>query len=251
MLLTGTNITKYFSGLRVLDGISFTLNKGEIVGLMGPNGAGKTTLFEIISGFQQPTSGSVAFKGNDITGVSPHRITGLGLARTFQHPRPFFNLTVTQHLEAGLRFGRRPSRAGAVEGGGDRAITPSSILELCGLSERADLPATKLTAVDRKRLEIARALACRPEVMLIDEPMQGLNPAESQQAAALLRHIRDMLGVTIFLVEHNVHALMSVCDRIIVLNYGEKIAEGTPDVVARDPQVVQAYLGTESFGPTA
>jgi branched-chain amino acid transport system ATP-binding protein len=218
--------------------VDLAVQEGEILGLIGPNGSGKTTLFNLITGFYRPDGGRIRLAERDVTGWPPPRLCKQGIARTFQLVRPFQQLTVRQNVEVGRVYGREPAR--------DRrqaAAQADALLELVGLADRADSPATRLTLVDRKRLELARALATRPRVLLLDELLAGLNPSEVLAAIELIRRVRAS-GVTIVLVEHLVKAVFGISDRVVVLSAGRKIAEGTPAAVAGDPAVVDAYLGT-------
>jgi branched-chain amino acid transport system ATP-binding protein len=223
--------------------VDLRVAEGEILGLIGPNGSGKTTLFNLISGFTRPDAGRVLLGDQDVTGWEPPRLCRQGIARTFQLVRPFPGLTVLENVTVGRVYGREPAR--------DRHqadVEAGALLEMVGLAARASAPARALTLVDRKRLELARALASRPVLLLLDELLAGLNPSEVLAAVALIRRIRES-GVTIVLVEHLVRALFGVSDRVVVLNAGEKIAEGTPAAVAADQRVIDAYLGTAHEGP--
>jgi branched-chain amino acid transport system ATP-binding protein len=213
------------------------VDQGEVVGLIGPNGAGKTTLFNLISGALVPKSGTLRFKGQDIAGWKPHRICRLGVARTFQSVKVFSGMTVLENVQLGLLFGRADggSSAGAA---GDAA----ALLESVGLSAVKAGRAGDLTLAAQKRLEVARALATKPDLLLLDELMAGLNPTEVAQAMELVTRTREQ-GVTVFMVEHVMKAIMSVCDRIMVLHHGEKIAEGTPQEITTSKAVVDVYLG--------
>jgi len=236
-LLRIENLTVHFGGLAALAEVSFGVSAGEIVGLIGPNGAGKTTLFNVITGLVRPTRGAVSFRGVPITRLPPFRICRLGIARTFQLARILPALTVAQNVLVGLHFGAR-ERAPAVPGAEARRL-----LALVGLEARADEPAGTLPLADRKRLEIARALATRPELLLLDEVLSGIRVAETRGLMDLIRAIREA-GTTIIIIEHIMKAIMALSDRIVVLHHGEKIAEGPPDVVAAAPAVIQAYLGS-------
>jgi len=229
-------LTVRFGGLVAVKGVSFDVAPGEIFGVIGPNGAGKTTLFSCLAGAQRPTSGSIHLRGESLDGLAVWAVAHRGLVRTHQIVRPFREMTVADNVAIGARFGRG-RRRGADEKGRVR-----DILACTGLGARAGSLAGTLTLGELKRLEIARALATEPDVLCLDEIMGGLNPAEINAAMVLVRELRD-LGLTILLIEHHVHAVVGVSDRILVLNFGEKIAEGRPEEVLRDPAVVAAYFG--------
>jgi branched-chain amino acid transport system ATP-binding protein len=209
------------------------------VGLIGPNGSGKTTLFNLISGLYRPESGSIKYKGREITGLGSYKICQLGIARTFQIPRPFANLTVLENVIVGVLFGKHGSKRINLEKAEQRAI---EILRFIDLIDKANEPAENLTLTELKRLELARALATEPQLLLLDEIMAGLNPAEIADALDLIKKINNQ-GITIFMIEHLMRAVAAICNRVIVLNYGEKIAEGTMEEVANNEKVVKAYLG--------
>ncbi|MEM2093436.1 MAG: ABC transporter ATP-binding protein [Candidatus Bathyarchaeia archaeon] len=237
-LVEGIGVTKRFGGLVALKDVDFHVEEGEIVGLIGPNGAGKTTLFNVISGTFRPTSGIIKFDGKDITGAGAHKICKLGIARTFQTPKPFPNMTVYENVLAAALFGCTKSKSFTNH---EKELT--QILEKLGLAEKSNVPAAGLPIFEQRTLEIARALATKPRLLLLDEVMAGLNPSETAHMLKIVRGLRDNDSITIFMIEHNMRAVMEIADRITVLHQGMKIAEGTPKEVARAPQVVEAYLG--------
>ncbi|MBX6373183.1 MAG: ABC transporter ATP-binding protein [Acetobacteraceae bacterium] len=229
-------LTKRFRGLVALDHVDFTVPEGTICGLIGPNGAGKSTMFNLVTGFLPPSEGEIRFRGTPVTGWSPQQAGRSGVARAFQIARPFPGLTVRQNVRIGALFGRSGPR--------DVEAATDTALALLGIEDLADRPAEGLTVGHLRRLEVARALAARPVLLLADEPCAGLNPAETDAMIAALRRIRDG-GVTIWLVEHDMRAVMGLCDRILVISAGRAIAEGTPGEVAANPAVIAAYLGSE------
>ena len=233
-MLEVRGLTKIFGGLRALDGAGLEVAEGSIAALIGPNGAGKTTLFAALTGFVVPDSGSVSFLGRDVTGRPPHAICRQGMVRTFQLTQPFARLTVRENIMVGAYL-HTAERALAAE----RA---EAVARRVGMDELLDRRAAGLTVAARKRLELARALATEPRLLLLDEVMAGLNPSEIGELMPLVRAIRDS-GVTVFLIEHVMQAVMSLAERVHVLSYGRVIAQGTPREVAADPQVVEAYLG--------
>jgi branched-chain amino acid transport system ATP-binding protein len=220
--------------------VDLVVQPGEILGLIGPNGAGKTTLFNLITGVYRPTAGAIYLQDTDITRLAPPKRCKLGIARTFQLVRPFPSLTVLQNVAIGRIYGREPARSGT-----QADAEAFDLLELVGLADRARLLAKQLTLVDRKRLELARALGNRPRLLLLDELLAGLNPSEVLSALDLIGRIRAA-GTTIVMVEHLVKAVFGISDRVVVLNAGEKIAEGAPAAVASNQHVIDAYLGTDS-----
>jgi len=236
-ILEGEGVTKYFGGLAAVSHVDFNVDQGKVVGLIGPNGAGKTTLFNLISAALVPKPGVIRFKGEKITGLKPHQICRMGVARTFQSVKVFANMPVLENVLLGSFFGTSPCMSSA-----DATREATELLEFVGLSAVRATPAKDLTLANQKRLEVARALATKPELLLLDELMAGLNPTEVAEAMELVTRIRDK-GITIIMIEHVMKAIMSVCDRIIVLHHGEKIAEGTPQGIATSKTVIEVYLG--------
>jgi branched-chain amino acid transport system ATP-binding protein len=236
-LLEVERVSKGFGGVRAVHDVSFTLEAGEVLGIMGPNGSGKTTLFNLIAGALRPDAGRIRLHGHDIAGLPAYRVCARGIARTFQLVRPFAALTALDNVLVGRLYGRERATAAQAVGEAER------LLALVGLEGRGHVPAAQLTLVDRKRLELARALAASPHLLLLDEFMAGLNPVETGAAMALIRRLQAQ-GTTILMVEHIVWALLDLSRRIIVLSAGEKIAEGSPEAVAADPAVVDVYLGS-------
>jgi len=236
-LLKIDGVSKSFRGLKALSKVSFTLNQGEIFGLIGPNGAGKTTLFNVISGFLKPDSGRVEFLGKNLVGLKPHQICQKGLVRTFQIVKPFSHLSILENVVVGCFNTTRD-----IQEAEERAW---EVLKFVGLEKKALDPAMSTTTPDRKRLELARALASRPQLLLLDEVMAGLNPTEQIQIVGLVREVRGK-GVTILVIEHAMRVIMGLCDQIAVLNHGECIADGDPRAICSNKDVIEAYLGKGS-----
>ena len=235
-LLEVRGLAKRFGGLQAVKDLSFSVGDGEVVALIGPNGAGKTTVFGLVSGFVEADAGEITFRGRAIRGLPPHAINALGMARTFQIMRPFPRLSVVRNVMIGA-LGRHPHPA-------DAEARARAVLDDVDLSAKAALPAGGLTLAERKRLELARALATEPVLLLLDEVMSGLNVSETERIVELVRAI-NARGIAILLIEHVMRAVMSLASRIVVLNYGERIAEGRPEAVASDRRVIEAYLGEE------
>ena len=245
-LLETKDLSKHFGGLAAVAGVDLRVEEGEIVGLIGPNGAGKTTCFNLLSGFLPPTAGTIRFAGEDITGLRSHRIVKRGLVRTFQLTTLFQDMTVLENVLMGLHL---HAKKGVRQVLGSRRTFPREevdrsreVLEFAGLSAQTDQPAKSLPHGHQRILGIAMALAARPRLLLLDEPVTGMNLEESGRVMTLVKTIRDR-GTTILLVEHNMKAVMGTCERIVVLNFGQKLTEGTPAEVSTNPQVIEAYLG--------
>jgi len=236
-VLEGEKVTKYFGGLAAVSNVDFHVDQGEIFGLIGPNGAGKTTLFNLVSAALVLKSGAIKFKGERISGLKPYQICRKGVARTFQSVKIFGNIPVRENILLGALFGT-PTTMSAP----NAANQAAELLDFVGLSQMSALPARELTLVNQKRLEVATALATKPELLLLDELMAGLTPTETAETMELVTRIRDR-GIAIFMIEHVMKAIMGVCGRIMVLHHGEKIAEGTPQEISTSKKVVEVYLG--------
>jgi len=230
-------LCKSFGGLRAVHNLGFEVEEGEIVGLIGPNGSGKTTTLNLITGFLRPDSGTITFRGENITGLPRSRACQKGIARTFQLVKPFLGFTALQNVMVGRVYGQEPTKNLKVA-----AAESREFLEQVGLGDKAEVLAKDLTLMQRKRLELARALAARPQLLLLDELMAGLNPGETEEAMQLIKQIRD-LKMTILVVEHIVKAILGLSDHIVVLNMGEKIAEGPPQEIVHNTKVIEVYLG--------
>ena len=237
VLLKVEGLCKSFGGLMAIHDLDFEVAQGEIIGLIGPNGSGKTTTLNLLTGFLKPDAGNVTFNGHDVTGLPRYRVCQKGIARTFQLVKPFLDFTALQNVMVGRAYGQQPAKNLTIA-----ARESSEMLEDLGLSDKANVLAKDLTLMQRKRVELARALAAKPQLLLLDELMAGLNPGEAEDTIRLIKRIRDS-GITILVVEHIVKAILGLSDRVIVLDMGEKIAEGSPQQIVHDPKVVEVYLG--------
>ncbi len=251
-LLVTENMTRYFGGLAAVSGVNLRVAAGELVGLIGPNGAGKTTVFNLLTGVYVPTSGKILFDGRVANGLRPFRMARIGIARTFQNIRLFRMLTVLQNVKVAAALRARQSLSSAVfrtpgQVRDDMRIHEECmrLLERLDLAQYADSRADSLPYGVQRRLEIARALATHPRLLLLDEPAAGMNPNEKSDLMALVQRLRDEFSLTVLLIEHDMRVVMGICERIYVLDYGEVIAEGTPEAISGDPRVMAAYLGTE------
>ena len=238
-ILEGKRLTRFFGGVQAVKDLDFSVEEGEILGLIGPNGAGKTTLFNLVAGVFRPQAGTIRFLEEEIQGLKPFEICHRGIGRTFQIVKPFDSLTVLENALIGARFGKSSQVLDRFD------PTPIALeaVEFVGLIREKDVLCDNLNIGDKKRVELARVLATRPKLVLLDEVMAGLNPVETDRVMSLIRKMRDEKGITIFTIEHVMKAVMEVSDRVIVMHHGEKIAEGSPEMVAKDQGVIEAYLG--------
>ena len=242
-LLELTSVTKSFAGIVAVNGLSFSVSEGEILGLIGPNGAGKTTVFNLVAGVYKPDSGSIKLSGKEITGKKPHKISNLGISRTFQTVKPFARMSVVENVAVGRLFGRAH-----VLSVGRAKDAAREILKYTSLDSKSNALAGSLTLAEQRRLELARALAANPRILMLDEVMAGLNQAEIAEELVLLKKLNEEKKITLVVIEHVMKAMMQLCGRIIVMDQGEKLAEGTPKQVISNPEVIKAYLGEKKAG---
>jgi branched-chain amino acid transport system ATP-binding protein len=249
-LLEANNVTKRFGGLVAVDKMDFVLDQGQMVSIIGPNGAGKTTFFNTLTGIYKPEEGQISFNGHSIVGARSDKIAAMGVMRTFQNIRLFGSMTVVENILVGMHYRLKQSGVDALvrnksfkDEEAEAYHTAQEMMDFVGLQGVGDELAASLPYGGQRRVEIARALSSRPTMLLLDEPTAGMNPVETQDAIALFRRIRDVLGITILLIEHDMHVVMQISERISVMDYGKKIAEGTPEQIRADARVIEAYLG--------